>query len=136
MPNLRRPRRAGTTLIETLIALIILSIALIVMLDVLHLGGRVSQKVHYEIIALQAANDRLEQYKRTLFPDLPTSLTLNLPVTGLPSGQMDVRIAGLSGGGNSANIREVEVTVTWAADANNISTGGRVRLATMVSNKR
>jgi prepilin-type N-terminal cleavage/methylation domain-containing protein len=143
MPNMNRQAgyspgashtSTGMTLVEVLVALMILSIALIVFLTVLPGVSQGSQKGSYIAIATRAAADQI-----TLAQTTNTSL-LNLgtntyTVAGLPSGSMTVTIGGdLTA--NNASLKEVDVTVTWSGTTYAPSTAGSVSLSTYVCGKR
>jgi prepilin-type N-terminal cleavage/methylation domain-containing protein len=139
MPNMKKSKRLrtrliGMTLVEVLVALMVLSIALLAYLTALQGGNVASQKASYIAIATRAASDQiaLAQLANT---SLLTLGTTTYTVSGLPSGSMTVVLSSnLSS--NNGSLVEVDVTVTWSGTTNAPSLGGNVTMSTYVCAKR
>lgn len=130
-----RQNRAGMTLVEVLVALTILSVALLVYVDLLAMGNTISRKADLETQAAQIAMDRLTQIEQTAYPLIQTDSTNTFPEATLPNGALIVRIGPLDGNASNLKIRQIDVTVVWS-NAFTTQTGGRVRMTSLVSAPR
>ena len=122
------------TMVEVLVALIVLSIALIVCLTVMPGILQASQKGSYIAIATRIASDQIAQAEATNTSLLAMG-TSTYVVTGLPSGSMTIVISGNLAANNAA-LKEVDVTVTWSGTKEAPATGGSVTMSTYVCAKR
>ncbi len=117
-------REKGLTLIELLIAIVILTFGAIAVISVLIEAHKSNTFSRAKTIAVNAAEQEME----SIFKDLPSSVTTyngqHLPVPGLhgPAGN-DPLVVTVAGG---ASPYLVTVTVTWAGMGT--QRGGRVAL--------
>lgn len=127
--------RRGMTLIEILVAVAILSLALLVFLTVALAARAAVDKGRFEGIATQAAGDKIAAFQAQGFASL-TNGTTTAHVPGLPQGLMTIVVAPLDGLAGNANIKQVDISVAWARSADRIAqTGGQVRQGGLISDR-
>lgn len=124
------------TLVEVLIAMTILSAALMLFVDVLAQGNTVSRKADAEQIATQAALDQMTTFQQNVYSNLTTDSQTTTAVSGLSGGQMTVKIGALDGNSTNTNIRQVDITVSWTSSAATSQAGGQVAITGLVSATR
>lgn len=130
----RRNRHVqGLTLIEVLIAMVIISIAMLAMLQVMTAAQTASSKSNYDVIALQAAQTQIDDAEANGYSNLSEGTTTST-VTGLPgSNQMTVTVEAPTFATSDDNIYEVDVKVAWSGGSGPSETGGNVEMTTLVS---
>jgi len=121
------------TLVEVLIAMVILSIGLLVMIDVIAAAQHSADKSNYDMIALQAAENEIQDDEAGGYSanSYNTQVT---PVANLPNGQMTVVTGPLDGDSTNDDIVQIDVTVTWDGGNGPNSTGGNISMSTLISN--
>lgn len=124
------------TLVEVLLAMVILSSALMLYVDVLARGNTVSRKADAEQIATQVAMDKMTSLQQNAYSNLTTDSQTTTAVSGLPGGQMTVKIGALDGNAANTNIRQIDITVTWSSAQATPEAGGQVALTGLVSATR
>ena len=130
----RRPhqRHAGLTLVEVLVAVSILSIAIVVYTDVVLMASNSTKKASNLTIATRAAGDQIAVYQDTDASTL-TNGTTTSSVAGLVNGSMTVVISAPGSASSATNLKQVDVTVTWSGQGGTNLLGGRVKMTTIVS---
>lgn len=131
-PEAIRRRRAGMTLVEVIFAIGILGVAVIGILATMLLTIRHREAARETEIASNAAEERLETVRGTIFADIQTTFGSSFfGVTGLNAHPTN---AGGAQGSTTvtavaANLLEIQVTIEWPA-----STGAlhRVVLQTQI----
>ena len=135
-PAVRRgaTSRHGLTLVELLVAIVILTIALAAYLNVA-LASRASvDKGQYLTMASQLAGDRLADYQGLGYSSLPAYGTYNYTLSNLPNGTMSVVIGYMNGNSANANITQIDVTVTWGLTNSKLpQEAGSVKQSLLVS---
>ena len=126
----RRPR--AMMLIEVLVAMTILSIALLAYLNVAGTVNRANKKGGLYAIATTVAKSQLELALANGVSGL-TDGTVISTVSTLPSGKMTVTTGAPSGVASSTYIKEVDVTVTWSSTGTSTAVGGKVQMSTIVA---
>ncbi len=125
--------RIGLTLVEVLVAVTILSLALLAYINVAFASRVTVDKGSYFTLAAQAAGDRLADLRGGGYAGLADGTT-SYTVSGLPQGQMTVTIGPLEGNPNNQNIKQVDVTVSWSAGSNAApQSAGSVHYTSLVS---
>lgn len=127
--------RRGMTLIEILVAVAILSLALLAFLTVALAARGAVDKGRFESAATQAAGDKLAAWQAQGFESL-TDGTTTAQVAGLPQGTMTVTIGPLDGAAGNADIKQVDVVVAWSRSADGLpQTAGQVRQSALISRR-
>ena len=126
----------GMTLVELLIAVSILSLALLAYLSVALASRGAVDKGHFLTRAAQAAGDKITEYRTKGYDGISFGTT-TYNVAGLPEGLLSVVVGPLDNDAANANIKQIDVTVTWAASGGTQTpyTSGRVTHSTLVSNR-
>lgn len=118
---------SGTTLVEVLIAIVIMTILLVGGLQFVTVGREAVTVERYHRLALLIAESRLEDARQYAYSSLATSLAeTNTPVTlGNIAGtrttvveHIDDDFDGTGGGdadGNTVDYKKITVTVNWAS---------------------
>lgn len=124
------------TLADVLVALVVLSTALLVFLNAFAVSKRGETKGNYYGIASRLANQQLASAQtagyRALISGTTTYTAATLPgLAALPSGQMTVKVGPVDGNAANQNAAQVDVTVTWGGAG---SIPGSVQMSTWVSN--
>jgi type II secretory pathway pseudopilin PulG len=101
------------TLVEVLVAVVILSLALLTYLTVIQASDAGLSDGSEFTLASQAAGDQIALDQGLGYLGL-TSGTTTTTVPGLSGGQMTVVIGPLDGNSANVGILQVDVTVTWA----------------------
>ena len=130
----KRQTARGFTLVDMLVAMIIISLVFLVFCDLMVMSVRTNKKADLEFIATGVAENRLESIRQRSFGALVTDTTTET-VTELPGGQMTVQISPVTGLVTNS-MRQVQVLVTWTAVGNQATTGGRVRLDSLITQLR
>ena len=127
--------RHGLTLVELLVAIVILVIALGAYLNVA-LASRASvDKGQYFTMASQLAGDRLADYQGLGYSGLPAYGTYNYTLSNLPNGTMSVVIGYLNGNSANTNITQIDVTITWGLTNSSLpQEAGSVKQSLLLSN--
>jgi len=125
----------GMTLVELLIAVSILSLALLAYLSVALASRGAVDKGHFLTRAAQATGDKITEYRTKGYDGISFGTT-TYNVAGLPEGLLRVVVGPLDNTTNN-NIKQIDVTVTWAASGGTQTpyTSGRVTHSTLVSNR-
>lgn len=130
-------RNAGMTLVEILVAVTILSVALLVFIGVALASRGAIEKGNGFTLASQAAEQRIAACEATGFESL-TSGTTTSTVPGLRNSTITTTIGPLDGNAanNGLNLKQVDVTVTWAASSDATpQSAGNIRQTTLISKK-
>ncbi len=130
----RQGTSRGFTLVDMLIAMIIISLVFLAFCDLMVMSVRTNKKADFEFIATGVAERKLESVRQLSFSALLPNTTTET-VTELPGGQMTVQISPVSGLITNS-MRQVQVLVTWTTVGNQATTGGRVRLDTLITQSR
>jgi len=135
---MKRPRAPwlGFTLVEVLVAVTILSLALLAFLSAIVASGRSAAKGDYYILAARAAGDRLAAVRAGGYAALSDGAT-EYTVSGLPGGRMRVTVGPLDGSAAYTDIRQVDVRVTWDSPTpGEPALAGEVRASTLAARPR
>ena len=132
MASSRTRRTRGMTLVEILIAMVILSIGLLAMISVISAAQQSADKSNYDMIALQAAENEIADDEAGGYSANTYGTTVT-PVPNLPHGQMTVVTGPLDGDAANDNIVQIDVTVTWDGGSGPNSTGGNISMSTLIS---
>jgi len=132
-PSDQDPGQAGFTLVEVLVATVLMAVALIVIASVFPAGRLSQKKAEYLAIAASVAQDKMEHLRGAEFesvqvgttsatdPRLPDGNTLTTEITYFPtSGDPD--------------LKKVRVAVRWPGGAVPWL-GGHVRYETLIANR-
>jgi Tfp pilus assembly protein PilV len=130
----RRPQcaKTGLTLVETLVAVIILSIALIVYLDVLVAANRATRKGDYLARASQVAAGRIALIQAQGFAALVPGRRV-YRVDTLPQGRMTLTVRAMGSGATGSHIKQIDLRITWRGPSSAPQTSGQVEASTLVS---
>jgi Tfp pilus assembly protein PilV len=102
------------SLVEVLIAVTILSIALLAFVAASVASRGAVDRGNYATLAAQAAGDMLADLQGQGYTYLVTNAgTTNYTVAGLPQGAMSVKIGPLDANVANTNVEQIDVTVTW-----------------------
>ncbi len=107
------PGQRGMTLVEVLVAVVILSFALLAYLTVIQASDAALSDGNEFTVASQAAGDQIAQDQGLGYTGL-ISGTNTTAVPGLSGGQMTSVIGPLDGSSANTNILQVDITVTWS----------------------
>ena len=115
-------KNRGFTLIEIIIALLIVIIASAAMLQAIHAANILSIESKEMTIAMNDARAVLEQVKITSLGSLPTSTTVNANtiwgnLTTFISNNLNNEQVQVTGGGG-ITLRQITVTVNWTGPRN------------------
>jgi len=123
-------RRRGLSMIEVLIALVVMSIAILAVIGAFPTVFKTDRRTMFSSIALYDAQTALDTVLRanvfvSTTPVVTTPFSNPTPgAVGLPNGFQSV--VGSADPGGNANFQQVSVTETWVEN-------GRVRSITLVS---
>lgn len=106
------PGRRGLTLVEVLVAVTILSLALLAYLSVIQTSHEAMTDADEFTVAAQAVGNQITQMQGQGYGAL-TNGTTNYTVLGLPQSTMAVKIGPLDGNAANTNIKQVDITLTW-----------------------
>lgn len=130
------PGQCALTLVEVLVAVTILSLALLAYLSVSLASRGQVDKGNYYTLAAQAAGDQIAGAQGNGFNTLVNGTT-TYTVAGLPQGQMTVVVGPLDGDANNKAITQVDVTVTWGAGSTRTpETAGSVKQTIVISDRK
>lgn len=101
------------TLVEVLVAVVILSLALLTYLTVIQVSDAGLSDGNEFTLASQAAGDQIALDQGLGYTGL-TSGTTTTAVPGLSKGQMTTVVGPLDGSSANIGILQVDVTVTWS----------------------
>ena len=104
--------RKGFTVLEAMIAVIILAIALLALLRVMPAGIRGSKLAEETTIATMLAQKKIEEARAGSWP--PSSSSDDFTSEGYPNFEYIIDITSVN---PTAYLREVTVTVSWPAGA-------------------
>ncbi len=122
------------TLVEVLVAVVILSLALLTYLTVTQVSDAGLSDGSEFTLASQAAGNQLAQDQGLGYTGL-TSGTTTTTVPGLSGGQMTVVIGPLDGNSANVGILQVDVTVAWSPrKAGKVPQTTSLKETTLVSN--
>lgn len=107
------PGQRGLTLVEVLVAVVILSFALLAYLSVTQASSAAISDGNEFTLASQAAADQIAQDQGLGFSGLNNG-TSTTAVPGLSNGQMTVVIGPLDGNAANTGITQINITVTWS----------------------
>lgn len=133
----RRPTlgQRGLTLVEVLVAIVILSFALLAYLTITQASDAAISDGNEFTVASQAAGGQIAQDQGLGYSNL-TYGTTTTTVPGLSNGQMTVAIGPLDGNAANIGIKQIDITVAWSprkAGASAAATS--LRETTLVSNR-
>ena len=120
------------TFVEVLVAIVILSIALLVFVDIAGTVGRANKKSDLYATATRYANSQLE----LVLAKGPSQLTdgvVTTTISELPNGAMVVTTGAPTGVASSTDIKEVDVAITWSTVGSSAPIGGSLKMSTMVA---
>ncbi len=109
----KTPGRRGLTLVEVLVAIVILSFALLAYLTVTQASNAALSDGSEFTLASQAATDQIAQERGLDYRGL-TSGTTTSSVSGLTGGMLTMTVGPLDGNSANAGIKQIDVTVTWS----------------------
>jgi type II secretory pathway pseudopilin PulG len=101
------------TLVEVLVAMVILSFALLAYLTVIQASDAGLSDGNEFTLASQAAGDQIAQDQGLGYSGL-TNGTTTTSVPGLSGGQMTAVIGPLDGNSANVGITQIDITVTWS----------------------
>jgi prepilin-type N-terminal cleavage/methylation domain-containing protein len=107
------PGRRGLTLVEVLVAVVILSFALLAYLTVIQVSNAGLSDGNEFTIASQAAGNQVAQDRGLGYSGL-TAGTTTTAVPGLSQGQMTTTIGPMDGNSANRSIMQVDITITWS----------------------
>ena len=123
------------TLVEVLVALVILSFALLAYLSVIQASDAGLSDGNEFTLASQAAGNQIAQDQALGYSGL-TNGTATTTVPGLTGGQMATVIGPLDGSTANVGIKQIAVTVTWSPrKAGKISQTTSFKETTLLSNR-
>ncbi len=129
------PNRHGMTLVEVLVAVVILSFALLAYLTLIQASDTGLSDGNEFTLASQAAGSRIAQDQGLGYSGL-TSGTTTTAVAGLSNGQMTVVIGPLDGNSANVGIKQIDITVAWSPrKAGKSSQTTSLEETTLVSNR-
>ena len=108
----RRRRRLGLTLVEVLVAVTILSMALLTYLSVIQTSHEAVNDGDEFTVAAQAVANQIAQAQGQGYAGLPQGTT-TYSVPRLANSTMTVVVGPLAGNASDTNIMEIDVTLTW-----------------------
>ncbi len=134
----RTPGHFGLSLVEVLIAVTILSLALLAYLNAAVASRAALDKGNFNTIAAQVAGDKIAECQKAGYANLTDgTTTYTVSGLGMRQGQMTVVIGPMDGDSANTRIKQVDVTVTWAAASSRTpQTAGRVKQSTLISERR
>lgn len=128
------PGQRGLTLVEVLVALVILSFALLAYLTVVQASNAGLSDGSEFTLASQAAGSQIAQDQGLGYSGL-TNGTTTTAVSGLAGGQMTVIIGPLDGNSANVGIKQIDITVTWSPrKTGQASATTSLRETTLISN--
>lgn len=104
----------GLTLVEVLIAVVILSLALLAYLTVTQAANGALADGSEFTLASQAAGDKVAQCQGLGYASLTNGTTTG-SVSGLTGGQISTVIGSLDGDATNVGMKQVDVTVSWTS---------------------
>ena len=102
-----RNKEGGFTLLEVMLAILLLGTGFAVLLQVVSTGLSASGVNENEIIAVNLAQEKIEELKNTLYASI-TDETPPVAVTGFPAFTREVLVTT-----PQANLKEITVKVYW-----------------------
>jgi len=129
------PGQRGVTLVEVLVAMVILSFALLAYLTVIQASNAALSDGNEFTLASQAAGDQIAQDQSLGYSGL-TDGTTTTTVPGLTGGQVIAVIGPLDGSTANFGIKQIAVTVTWSPrKAGKVSQTASLKETTLISNR-
>lgn len=129
-----RTTARGFTLVDLLTAMVIISFVFLAFSELMMLSVRTNKKADLEFLATGAAERKMQAIRQLSFAAL-TSGTTTETVSELPGGQMQTQIGSVTGL-VTTSMKQIQIVVTWNATGTQTTTGGRVRLDTLISQSR
>jgi type II secretory pathway pseudopilin PulG len=127
-------RRRGFTLVDLLTAMVIISFVFLAFTELMMLSVRTNKKADYEFVAAGVAERKIQAIRMQSFSAL-TNGTTTETVTELPGGQIQTQIGAVTGLVTNS-MKQVQIVVTWNSVGTQRTTGGRIRLDTLISQSR
>jgi len=125
----------GLTLVEVLVAIVILSFALLAYLTITQASDAALSDGNEFTIASQAAGNQIAQDQGLGYSAL-TYGTTTTAVPGLTNGQMTSVIGPLDSSSANVGITQVDITISWSPrKAGNTSLATSLRETTLISNR-
>jgi len=118
-----RSKKSGFTLLETLIAILLLSVSITALIWALNAGLFASMDADNVDLALNIAQARLEEIKNTTYPSIVSVAKAAVP--GVNGFQQSINVTPIN-----ANLKQSDVTVYWSPQG--VETN--VSLSTYVAN--
>jgi type II secretory pathway pseudopilin PulG len=123
------------TLVEVLVAMVILSFALLAYLTVTQVSDAALRDGSEFSIASQAVGNQIAQDQGLGYSGL-TNGTTTTTVAGLSGGSMTVVIGALDGSSANIGIKQIDITLTWSPrKAGKLSQTTSLRETTLVCNR-
>lgn len=123
------------TLVEVLVAMVILSFALLAYLTVTQASDAGLSDGNEFTLASQAAGDQIALDQGLGYSGL-TSGTTTTSVPGLSGSRMKVVIGPLDGNSANVNIMQIDITVTWSPrKAGKVPQTTSLKQTTLISNR-
>ena len=132
------PGHFGLTLVEVLIAVTILSLALLAYLNAAVASRAALDKGNFYTIAAQIAGDKITECQNLGYANLVDgTTTYTISGQGMRQGRMTVVIGPLDGNALNTRIKQVDVTVSWAAASSQTpQTAGRAKQSTLICQRK
>jgi prepilin-type N-terminal cleavage/methylation domain-containing protein len=106
------PEKAGFTLIEALVSIIILSICVVALFAGLHAGFTLVNEIRENIIASSILQEEIEELRKTVFSGIPDPFdNASLSLLTNATGEIKIEDTAYSGG-DLVRVRVI-VVITW-----------------------
>ena len=132
-----RPKITGLTLIEVLIAMVILTIALLAGSTLIVASHTATIKGDLYNIANRSAADAIASYEANGYSSLPSSLSTQSVTYPLPGIMMTTTttIGTPQFSSSATNIKQIDVVVTWTSGSSaSANLAGQIKASTLISN--
>lgn len=111
-------KKTGFTLIEALIAIILLSICAMGFFASLHTGFKITNEIRENMIATSIIQEEIEELRKTSFDNLPTSLT-NSRLSLLDTTSNDASLTIIQDSyESSSDLARIVIKITWYSGFN------------------
>ncbi len=137
-----RRKRQGFTLVEMLVALVILTVALVLLVDLCAQGAQVTQKARFERIAVGIAQDWIEQLLGKPYAVCLVPLDRSIPVSDYytsplpPNATIRWIVRPLDNNAANTHLQEISVSVTWSGQPGAAMIDGSVNAFTLMTAKQ